>query len=616
MGDAVKTLSTILTTNNNNNNNNNKKQKTMTTSNSTNNSNNINSNSSISTTTSDSITSAIDKLNNAMEQDVQSLSSDDIENLITQLEQEIDGMTTNTVMDGSTTTAQHNNNNNKSSSSNSSRRSQEDKNDIDNESNNEIISDIKSFDTKDSSTINTITTTTTGSNSNNSTSPCRTSTIDKMNNTTQQDAQDDIENLITQVKQKIDGVMVNTSTTTTTTSPSSTFTSSSTTTTPATDSDDASNSMNSGSGSGSSNIVMMDRDNENYENKNQMSDTLSSSDVSKSNNNITSSKSDVYQDEVSILSTRSSTSETNATPVTNTIKNVSSPNESISVNDDRQNKEPVQIIPINLVNNDDSFYGKSMISDREKRQKTMAQDLATLAFQAELQRNKKWNNDESIENSSSFYQQKKQIESDMEIVKKYVAEKKLKKEAKRAAIWKENKKLISIIGHDNAKSTFGGRRMLRRTPMNNDDDDDDGASLHRRLNNISSSISSTRSRVGTDLNALSKSSNNKDITMWDIVSRESELVKHRNQKQRNSNKRGSFFFFNKLRGKSKPFKSPIKQTKVTTLQQRSKNIGNATRNSMMSIPNTSLTKTSVVLAFSLVMIQRIFQLMSASSILL
>merc|ERR1712038_1469713 len=100
---------------------------------------------------------------------------------------------------------------------------------------------------------------------------------------------------------------------------------------------------------------------------------------------------------------------------------------------------------------------QDIFSEREKRQKEMAQELATAAFHAELQRNGNTNHKKKVQKYKS------QIESDMARVRQYAAEKKVRTEVKRVSDLQENTNLFSrLIEEKKAKEKMEEKVSLRR----------------------------------------------------------------------------------------------------------------------------------------------------------
>lgn len=217
----------------------------------------------------------------------------------------------------------------------------------------------------------------------------------------------------------------------------------------------------------------------------------------------------------------------------------------------------------------------NLISEREKRQKAMAQDLATAAFHAELQRKGEGDH----KKRTQYY--KNQIESDMERVRIYAAQKKLRTEVKRASDMHSNKNLFSMLVKEKKIPALEEKASLRRTAKS------------------SFSTSTSTTTLASGQGAVTNQSN-KNITMWDIVSNESKMRQGkrftRPSKKIDSNDRGLL-----LMGKTKKFKTPKKpmNNQDTVSSSKKKEPSNG---------STLLKKRSLVLALALVMAQRVSQI--------
>ena len=248
---------------------------------------------------------------------------------------------------------------------------------------------------------------------------------------------------------------------------------------------------------------------------------------------------------------------------------------SLKTEDNQSENEDVSIhIGAKLSPGEDST--EFLISEREKRQKAMAQDLATAAFHEELQRNKRKNKDDEIR--TQYY--KNQIESDMARVRKYAAQKRLRKEVKLASDMHSNSNLLSIRSNEKTVTVIK-----------------DKVSLQRQVKS-STSLKSTALAAGEGETHKDIKNN---ITLWDIINKESEMKQGKRfslpLNERESNGRGIL-----LLGKSKRFKTPKRTSENHVASLSSENKENRTL-----VSNSVLRKRSLAIALTLVVVKRISQ---------
>jgi len=235
---------------------------------------------------------------------------------------------------------------------------------------------------------------------------------------------------------------------------------------------------------------------------------------------------------------------------------------------------------------------QDILSEREKRQKEMAEDLASAAFRAELQRN----NNKS--NKNRFQNYKNQIESDMARVREYAAQKKVRKEVKRASDIHSNTNLLSRLTKE---------KKAKEAMENN------SVSLRRKVKKpLSVSLSSTASKDYKQSPSLSNRSKNRHITMWDVVSKDAELKRsNKFNPPSHSNQRGNKHQRGLLLMKSKTFKTP----KKPTTEDQEEGMTNSRKRKGGASGSTTLRKRSLIIAFTLVLAQRVSQIVVGQGVL-
>jgi hypothetical protein len=241
-----------------------------------------------------------------------------------------------------------------------------------------------------------------------------------------------------------------------------------------------------------------------------------------------------------------------------------------------------------IMGNDDQQEDTDAVSIREKRQKTMAQDLANAAFHAELQRKK------TKQQKNKGHQYQDQIEIDMARVRKYAAEQKMKKEVKRVSELNSNNHLFNVIAKQKVhvptktvidhgkKSRRGVESMQLKNTLTTDDQDNE--------NNIELAIFGIVENQSTGSSKKSLGNNKGRGNMNNKI-----------QKKRR-------FVVQTTTGKRKTFKTP--NSGNTSMDSRDKiRLTKEGKENRSSSSSPFLRKRSIVLAVTLVVAQRLSQIM-------